>query len=343
VHYVVEPADWAIAHDGRYVVDGLRALGAVPAYVTRSPLGLRRQVVHFGSRNLYMLAGYRDVDASNRVAMTWYHGSPADPNPENQAMIAALPERSRGLQMVTTASSLARDRLAGWGVPLEKIVVVPIGVDLRIFRPDTAGLRPAVRQALGIGEDQVCLGLFQKDGEGWGKGLRPKWVKAPDVFLQVVERLAVRYPLFVLLTGPARGFVLEGLRRLGVPHRHLRLGELAQVARCYHALDLYVVPSREEGGPKALLECFASGIPVVSTRVGMAADLIRHGENALLVDVDDAAGLAAAAGTVIESPNLRRKLTQAALEDVRPYDWPRVSQLYYQHVYRPLLAAPGLE
>ena len=45
----------------------------------------------------------------------------------------------------------------------------------------------------------------------------------------------------------------------------------------------------DEGGPRAALEAMATGVPLVSTRVGQAADLVRHGENGWLADVDDPA------------------------------------------------------
>jgi glycosyltransferase involved in cell wall biosynthesis len=339
LYYVIEPADWAIAEDGHSVTRGLSRAG-LPARVARSGRGLRRQIVHYGSRNLYMLDGYREAHPSNRVVMTWYHGHPDDPNPENQAMIAALPARAARLCAVATASTIARDRLIGWGVPPEKIGLLPIGTDLGLFRPRSFELRAELRRRLGIQPAQACLGLFHKDGEGWGEGLTPKWVKAPDVFLSAVERLRDRYPLFVLLTGPARGYVIRGLQRLGVSYRHLRLKRLREVAPLYQALDLYMIPSREEGGPKALLECMASGVPLVSTRVGMCADVIRDGENGLLAEVDDAEGLARAAARLIESPELGRSLARAGLAEAQKYDWSRLSQQYLERLYRPLLAAP---
>jgi glycosyltransferase involved in cell wall biosynthesis len=69
------------------------------------------------------------------------------------------------------------------------------------------------------------------------------------------------------------------------------VADIAALLPFYHALDLYLVTSRQEGGPKALLESMASGVPVVTTRVGQAMDLVRHGENAWMVDVDDVEGL----------------------------------------------------
>jgi glycosyltransferase involved in cell wall biosynthesis len=62
----------------------------------------------------------------------------------------------------------------------------------------------------------------------------------------------------------------------------------------YHALDAYVVASRQEGGPKSILESMASGVPFVTTAVGQATDLVRDGVNGLVAAVEDDEALAAA-------------------------------------------------
>jgi glycosyltransferase involved in cell wall biosynthesis len=187
----------------------------------------------------------------------------------------------------------------GEGVPAEKVFRIPIGVDTDRFRLRTADERSTARRALGLPGTAFVAGSFVKDGLGWGDGLEPKPIKGPDVLLEALERLREQVPeLVVLLTGPARGYVSAGLERLGVPYRHLLLPGLDAVAAAYRALDVSVVASRDEGGPKAVLESMASGVPVATTRVGQAADLVRHGENGFLVDVEDAAGLAASASVV---------------------------------------------
>jgi glycosyltransferase involved in cell wall biosynthesis len=59
----------------------------------------------------------------------------------------------------------------------------------------------------------------------------------------------------------------------------------------YEAIDLCLVASREEGGPRAVLESMAIGVPLVTTRVGQAVDLVRHGSNGWMVEVEDVDGL----------------------------------------------------
>jgi glycosyltransferase involved in cell wall biosynthesis len=121
----------------------------------------------------------------------------------------------------------------------------------------------------------------------------PKLIKGPDVLLAAAERLRERVPeLWFLLTGPSRGFVAAGLGRLGIPYRHRFLPSTEAVVEAYHASDLCLVASREEGGPKAVLESMATGVPLVTTRVGQAVDLVRHGVDGFMVEVEDADGLA---------------------------------------------------
>jgi len=115
--------------------------------------------------------------------------------------------------------------------------------------------------------------------------------------------------LWFLLTGPARGYVMAGLERAGIPYRHRYLPSLEGVARAYEAIDLCVVASRDEGGPRAVLESMAIGVPLVTTRVGQAADLVRHGENGWMVEVEDVDGIVTCARHVAEAP-------RAALEHV---------------------------
>src|SRR6185369_16601558 len=83
------------------------------------------------------------------------------------------------------------------------------------------------------------------------------------------------------------------------PYRHDYVADYPELWRLYHALDLYLVTSRQEGGPKAVLESMACGVPLVTTRVGQAMDLVRHGVNGWLADVDDVEALSHWAGEVL--------------------------------------------
>ena len=170
---------------------------------------------------------------------------------------------------------------------------IPIGIDVDTFPLRSPDGLAAARGRFGLPDSAFVVGSFQKDGVGWGEGLEPKLIKGPDVLLSVAERLRDLVPeLCFLLTGPSRGFVRAGLERLGIPYRHALLDDVDAVAKAYEAIDVCVVASRDEGGPRAVLESMATGVPLVTTRVGQAADLVEHGVNGWMVDVEDVEALA---------------------------------------------------
>jgi glycosyltransferase involved in cell wall biosynthesis len=186
------------------------------------------------------------------------------------------------------------------GIQANKVFRIPVGINLTYFSYKTAVLQETARKDLGIPQSAIVIGSFQKDGVGWGEGMQPKLIKGPDIFLKTIALLRTRIPeLFVLLSGPARGYVKHGLEQLKIPYYHIYTKNYSDIGNLYQAIDLYLITSRQEGGPKALLESMASGVPLITTRVGQAMDLVNHGENAWMVEVEDIEGLAYWADYVI--------------------------------------------
>jgi glycosyltransferase involved in cell wall biosynthesis len=337
VYCIADGADWILHWVGYYVTRHLNLEGKVAGHLTKDAQGLRNQIVHFINRYAYLDGTFRSLHSSNRVFLTWFHGDPADPNPAMQQLFAVLPEAVEYVQKIVVSCQISRQSLLQIGLPEIKLITIPLGIDLALFSPLTATSRRDMRASLGIPQDALVVGSFQKDGAGWGEGVEPKLLKGPDVFLRVAEQLSARYDnLWVLLTGPARGYVKQGLERLGIPYIHHFLADYRAIVRYYQALDLYVIPARCEGGPAALLESWAAGVPVVSTRVGMPADLITHGENGMLAEVEDAGSLADHCVALIEDRTLRERCRRQALEDARHYDWPLIAEQYYR-MYQPYL------
>ena len=84
-----------------------------------------------------------------------------------------------------------------------------------------------------------------------------------------------------------------------------------------------------------MLEGMATGVPVVSTRVGMAPDVMLDGENGFIVDVEDADGLAKAASNLIDSPELRSRRAQNGLTTAAEFDWTITATRSYDPVREP--------
>ena len=338
VHYVCHGRNWVIRWIGEAIQEQMRRrTPPVPYALSQEVQYLYCQVVHFGS--IWQFVRHVEhTHRSNRVLVTFYHGS-EDADAEMQRAYHALRENMPRVDGVVTASRIMESQLLAAGIPHEKLHLIPLGVDVGRFHPPSPERRRELRRRLGIPDDAITIGSFQKDGIGWEDGNEPKLTKGPDVFLEAMAILAGQHEnLMVLLTGPARGYVKSGLDKLGIPYRHDVVDNYLDIVRHYQVLDLYVIASRCEGGPLALLESWGTGVPLVSTRVGMAADLVRHRENGMLAEPEDAAALASHAADILENEALRKRCRDHALKEVQRFDWPLVAELYYERLYHPILA-----
>jgi glycosyltransferase involved in cell wall biosynthesis len=266
----------------------------------------------------------RWLESSHRLATAYLHGRPGTPGaPEFDEAFDVLRRRHDRLARIQVTHAEMYELVRSAGVPSERVFRIPIGIDLEHFPVGDAESRARARGSLGLPAEAFVIGSFQKDGVGWREGLEPKLVKGPDVLVAALERLRAAAPeLHVLLTGPARGYVRRELERLGIPHRHVLADTRSELARAYHSLDVYLVSSRQEGGPKAVLESMATGVPVVTTRVGQAQDLVEHELNGWLVDVEDADSLAHWAARVREGDD--GALRDAARSTAERYAYERL-------------------
>ena len=329
--YTTESADWVIKQVGKQIIEHLNNERLITSKITTTHYGIRNQIIHFGSVNtLIDQRKIKKVHHSNRLVLTWFHISPDDKR------IKFIPELNTKVDIVHTASNITKEKLVHYGLDKEKIVVIPLGVDLSLFKPVSEVRKQKIRKRLDIPQDKIVVGSFQKDGVGWGEGLEPKMVKGPDIFCDVIEKLTKVFDLHVLLTGPARGYVKKRLTKSGVSYSHKYLKNYLDIVPYYQTLDLYLITSRVEGGPKGLLEAWATGVPVVSTRVGMVPDISKDRENAMLTEIENVDELTNKASQVIENSNLRQRLVKNALKSVQKHDWGKVAKKYYVNIYRKL-------
>lgn len=335
VGIVVEKADWAIRWYGTFTAEAANALRPGTARVTTEPERVTRGLIEFGSQYQW-LDWCNLVSPRCRTVSTFFHGKPED-GAEIARHIERFMQALPRLDTVICSASIVRERLLSWGADSRKLALIPIGCETGRFLPPDAEQRRAARARFGVPDGAIAIGSFQKDGEGWGEGDVPKLIKGPDVFLAAVERISRRHKIFVLLTGPARGYVKSGLAKLGIPFAHHYAEDRDDLARVYHALDLYIVASREEGGPMALMESMSSHVPVVSTRVGMAPDLLSDGVTGFLVEAPDGALIAAKVDELLSLPDGGAAMKLAAREAVKVADWSVVGQRQLHEVWLPLL------
>ncbi len=305
---VDEDTNWVLSWEFREVGAICRRLGIRLAESWLHKF-TKRQSVFFSSQFTLLLAGLPWGD--HRPATAYFHGKPGTGVPEFDACYTSLCRFHSPIHRIQVSHTEMRDVVLGSGIDPAKVFLIPIGINLSFFPAQTPESKRRARAELGIPASAMVVGSFQKDGVGWGEGLEPKLIKGPDVFVTALKILQQSVPeLFVLLSGPARGFVKRGLEGLGIPYRHVYLDYYPDVATLFQTLDLYIVASRQEGGPKAILESMASGIPIVTTRVGQAMDLVQHGVNGWMVEVEDAEGLAYWAHYCLEHASEIREVTK---------------------------------
>ncbi len=185
--------------------------------------------------------------------------------------------------------------LEGLGVPAEKRLFIPNGVDTERFAPASFEEKQRLRTEYGLPDGKIVIFTGRLERE-----------KQVDQLLAVWSRLREQVPdahLVVLGTGSLE----SGLRAQGVQQVHF-LGGKADVSLYVRAADVFVLPSLTEGLSVSMLEAMACGLPALVTRVGGAADVITHGENGWLIPAGDQEALLQALVRLLMDDGLRRSL-----------------------------------
>jgi len=161
---------------------------------------------------------------------------------------------------------------------------VPYAVDQNVFYPIKNKI--TLRKNYNLPTDKYLIGSFQRDTEG--KDLKtPKYVKGPDILLEIVKKVYEKSKnIHIVLAGPRRFWLRKSLEKYGVPFTYIgqktnnqddlkiNILDKQKVNELYNAIDLNIVSSRYEGGPKAILECSAAKTKIISTNVGQAPDIL---------------------------------------------------------------------
>lgn len=186
------------------------------------------------------------------------------------------------------------------GVPASRLRLLPNVVDTDHFRPRAEPPAQAIR-LLSAGR-LVAQKRF-------------------DRFVEAVAKLAgpgtEQVAATLVGSGPLKSELLSQAATLGLGAGRLEIRDgVDDMADLYREADIFVLPSDSEGMPNVVLEAMASGLPVVAARVGGVEEILRHGENGLLVERGDVAGLVRALQELVLRPDLRLRLGQQARRDI---------------------------
>ncbi len=130
------------------------------------------------------------------------------------------------------------------------------------------------QKELGLDNNNFYVGSFQRDTEG-NDLITPKLEKGPDLFCDYLEKHRLKFDnLHVLLAGWRRQYVQKRLEAANIPYTLFEKTSINTIKKLYNCLNLYIVSSRYEGGPQALIEAASMKIPIITTDVGIARDVI---------------------------------------------------------------------
>lgn len=209
---------------------------------------------------------------------------------------------------VFTPSAYLRDLAVGWGVAAARVSVLPNPTPLaRDLRP-----RDELKQELGLNGATIAFAGRLTAQKSLGRALEA--IANADVELVIAGE------------GPDREALERRARELGVDGRVRFVGPLPRerVVELFRAADATILSSSWENFPHTVVEALSVGTPVVAMEAGGVAEVVRDGENGLLVPAGDTAALAAAVERFFADAELRERLRSAAAASVAQYAPERV-------------------
>lgn len=219
-------------------------------------------------------------------------------------------------------------RLLDTGVPAKKIRTIANGIDVQAFE-----------------RGQPLPAISVIGGKVVGMVARLDLQKGFEYLLRAIRELCnIFYALTVVIVGegPDRKAIEDMVKEYGLQSNVVLAGQQSDMPGVYAAMDIFVLPSLNEGLPMTILEAMAASRPVVATRVGAIPSVIKDGENGLLVDPRDTDGLRNAIASLLADPNLCRRMGERAHDWVSANYTSDAMALKYREMYNEVLGWPKL-
>ncbi len=154
----------------------------------------------------------------------------------------------------------------------KKITSIPFWVNQKNFYYIDEKIK--LRERYGFESKDFIVGSFQRDTEGVDL-ISPKMIKGPDILIESLLKLRNdNQNLRVLIAGNRRQYVLQKLNEYQFEFKYFEMVDINTLNNLYNILDLYLVTSRLEGGPQAILECSQTKTKIMSTDVGVAPEIL---------------------------------------------------------------------
>ena len=330
--YVAEPG-WSLRHDAESIKSALDVSLRRRFKIFRYPLSIHSDLYHFAS-NFQWVKWQKSLPKNKTYICNYYHGKKTD-SKEMSDFVEQFLETTSKLSKIVVSNSIVKKRLIDeYKIEKNKICHIPLGVNNEVFKPRSQEIINQAKIQLSIPKKQLVIGSFQKDGEGKKNGYVPKFIKGPDILVNVLKILSKNFSITVLLSAPARGYVIKELEFYGIKYIYSYLNNPDDLYNLYNAIDLYLITSREEGGPKGLIEALSSGKKVVTTPVGMSNDLkALKIKNLLVSETFNPEELAALCSKQFEQKNYESLSLDSHYKIKNYCAWPKVASDHFKKLY----------
>ena len=260
--------DWVISEISKEIKNNVKFTEILKS----DNLLFNKRVHHFDTYNFLKKIFYL-----NTYSLSYFHGYPTNShNLSLKKKFFKTIKKKDKFKYIHVSHEKMKNYFLENGISSNKIILIPICIDRKYLLTESID-KIYYRKKFNIPLSAFTIGSFQKDGVGWGEGLEPKFEKGPDLFIQTIKLLRNRIKeLFVILSGPSRGYMINNLKKLNVPFLHLNINNYSKIFELYRALDTYLVSSREEGGPRAVLESLSQKTHLVTTPIGQAVDILKN-------------------------------------------------------------------
>lgn len=232
---------------------------------------------------------------------------------------------------VTAVCEFSANALANVdGFARDRIRIIPNGIDLH--RYEAVADRTALRRRLGLDPDRRYISIVAR--------FHP--VKDHSTLLKafaLVARVVPDADLLLVGDGPLRPDIEHTIETLGLGGRVRLVGVQSNVPEWLLASDVFVLSSVSEAASITLLEAMACGLPVVVTDVGGNPELVRRGEDGLLVPRGDPTAMSTALLTLLDDGELRARMGRSGTERVRQHFLTATTVERYADVYEALRRA----
>jgi len=307
---------WSTYYDGFYLQKNLEHKYNISLH-DLLPRWVRNCLIYFTTQ-FGVFNSFYDKN-NNIIVANWWHGDENSRDRGIQEVWHRVPDVLNSISIVISPNSLTTSSLIRSGITEEKIIEIPVGVDLEMFPPvRDIEEKVRLRRKWKVPENSYCIGSFQSDDGDFENTGQPKWLKGPDLWIECISKIAKKKNIFILLAGYKRNFVMRELKILNIPFMYHEMVRYDEMPELYKSIDAYLVTSRAEGGPKSIIESMASKVLILTFKVGLGADI--EIEERAKLEIGNVDGLVEAFFYYMNNQRIEEEFKEKNLQIVKQYD-----------------------